>query len=71
MRDTIQSSSLTDSSEIVQEKTLSIIDLMTSGGMGGNIIMSVLGVLSIFAIYILIERIYSLNKNKKGTLILL
>ena len=66
MRDTIQSSSFTDSSEIVQEKTLSIIDLMTSGGMGGNIIMSVLGVLSIFAIYILIERIYSLNKANKG-----
>ena len=67
MKDTIQSSSLTDSSEIVQEKTLSIIDLMTSGGTGGNIIMSVLGILSIFAIYILIERIYSLNKAKKGT----
>ena len=50
MKDTIQSSSLTDSSEIVQEKTLSIIDLMTSGGTGGNIIMSVFGVLSIFAI---------------------
>ena len=66
MRDTIQSSSFTDSSEIVQEKTLSIIDLMTSGGMGGNIIMSVLGVLSIFAIYILIERISALNKANKG-----
>ena len=71
MKDTIQSSSFTDSSEIVQEKTLSIIDLMTSGGTGGNIIMSVLGVLSIFAIYILIERIYSLNKKKKNLLILL
>ena len=66
MRDTIQSSSFTDSSAIVQEKTLSIIDLMTSGGIGGNIIMSILGVLSIFAIYILIERIYSLNKANKG-----
>jgi len=65
MTDTIQSSSFTDSSEIVQEKTLSIIDLMTSGGMGGNIIMSVLGVLSIFAVYILIERISALNKAKK------
>lgn len=65
MTDTIQSSSFTDSSELVQEKTLSIIDLMTSGGTGGNIIMSVLGVLSIFAIYILIERISALNKAKK------
>ena len=63
MTDTlIQSpSSVIDSSERIQEKTLSIIDLMTSGGTGGNIIMSVLGILSIFAIYILIERISALN----------
>lgn len=68
MTDTlIQSpSSVIDSSEIIQEKTLSIIDLMTSGGTGGNIIMSVLGILSIFAIYILIERISALNKARKG-----
>ena len=68
MTDTlIQSpSSVIDSSERIQEKTLSIIDLMTSGGTGGNIIMSVLGILSIFAIYILIERISALNKARKG-----
>ena len=66
MTDTIQSSSLTDSSEAVQEEIFSIIDLMTSGGTGGNIIMSVLVILSIFSIYILIERISSLNKAKKG-----
>lgn len=59
-------SSVIDSSEIIQEKTLSIIELMTSGGTGGNIIMSVLGILSIFAIYILIERISALNNARKG-----
>ena len=68
MTDTLiqSTSSAIDSSEIIQEKTLSIIDLMTSGGTGGNIIMSVLGILSIFAIYILIERISALNKARKG-----
>ena len=68
MKDTLNQTSPinTDSSEIIQEKTLSIIDLMTSGGTGGNIIMIVLGILSVFAIYILIERISSLNKAKKG-----
>ncbi len=53
--------------EEVQEKTLSIMELITSGGIGGNIIMSVLGILSIFAIYILFERINTLNKAKKET----
>ena len=40
----------------VTEKTLSIIDLITSGGLGGNLVMGTLAILSIFAIYILIER---------------
>lgn len=55
------------STELVKEKTLSIIELITSGGIGGNIIMSVLAVLSVFAIYILIERTSTLNKAKKET----
>jgi biopolymer transport protein ExbB len=38
---------------IIEEKTLSIIELISSGGIGGNIIMGTLGVLSIYAIYIL------------------
>ena len=67
MKDTLnqQSSNPTDSLETIQEKTLSIIELMTSGGTGGNIIMIVLGVLSVFAVYILIERIFSLNNANK------
>tara|TARA_B100000902_G_scaffold386927_1_gene430220 strand:+ start:1971 stop:2660 length:690 start_codon:yes stop_codon:yes gene_type:complete len=47
---------------IVEEKTLSIIDLISSGGIGGNIIMGTLGVLSIYAIYILIERYSTIKK---------
>ena len=49
---------------IDQEKTLSIVELISSGGIGGNIIMSVLGLLSIFAIYILIERFSAIRKSK-------
>ena len=63
----LQTQIVLDSTEIVKEKTLSIMELISSGGIGGNIIMSVLGVLSIFAIYILIERISTLNKAKKET----
>tara|TARA_B110000196_G_scaffold294287_1_gene283199 strand:- start:35 stop:718 length:684 start_codon:yes stop_codon:yes gene_type:complete len=63
----LQTQIVVDSTEIVKEKTLSIMELISSGGVGGNIIMSVLGVLSIFAIYILIERISTLNKAKKET----
>ena len=62
-----QSSNPTDSLDLIQEKTLSIIELMTSGGTGGNIIMIVLGILSVFSVYILIERIFSLkNANKES-----
>lgn len=45
-----------------EEKTLSIIDLITSGGTGGTIIMSTLGILSVFAIYILFERLSAIKK---------
>ena len=62
-----QSSNPTDSLDLIQEKTLSIIELMTSGGTGGNIIMIVLGILSVFSVYILIERFFSLkNANKES-----
>ena len=47
---------------IVEEKTLSIIELVSAGGIGGNIIMGTLGVLSIYAIYILIERYSTIKK---------
>ena len=47
---------------IVEEKTLSIIDLISAGEIGGNIIMGTLALLSIYAIYILIERYSTINK---------
>lgn len=47
------------------EKTLSIMELVTSGGVGGIIIMSVLLVLSILAIYIFIERYNAISRANK------
>ncbi|MBC8266259.1 MAG: MotA/TolQ/ExbB proton channel family protein [Flavobacteriales bacterium] len=49
----------------ITEKTLSVVDLITSGGIGGNLVMGALGILSIFAIYILIERYSAINKASK------
>ena len=47
------------------EKTLSILELITSGGIGGNLVMGTLIILSIFAVYILIERYSSIKKASK------
>ena len=47
---------------IVEEKTLSIIELISSGGIGGNIIMGTLTLLSVYAIYILFERYSTIKK---------
>ena len=47
---------------IVEEKTLSIIELISSGGIGGNIIMGTLTLISIYAIYILLERYSTIKK---------
>jgi biopolymer transport protein ExbB len=48
--------------EIGEEQTLSIIELITSGGLGGQIIMLVLLLLSIVAIYIFVERFLTVGK---------
>ncbi len=47
------------------EKTLSIMELITSGGTGGMIIMSVLFLLSIIAVYIFVERFMALKRASK------
>lgn len=47
------------------EKTLSIWELLTSGGLGGQLIMIVLGILFFVAIYIFIERILALKAASK------
>ena len=44
------------------EKTLSILELITSGGVGGTIIMFSLFVLSVIAVYIFIERFMTIKK---------
>ena len=49
----------------ITEKKLSVVDLITSGGIGGNLVMGALAILSIFAIYILIERFSAINKASK------
>jgi len=60
----LQTPIITDSINnlIIEEKTLSIMELISSGGLGGNIIMGTLGLLSIYAIYILIERFSTIKK---------
>jgi len=47
------------------EKTLSIIDLITSGGIGGQIIMTTLGMLSILTVYLFSERFQVIKKAMK------
>ena len=51
--------------EIIEEKTLSILELITSGGTGGNLIMITLGVLSIISVYLFIERYNTLKKASR------
>jgi len=55
---------LVETSEPV-EKTLSIIDLITSGGLGGQIIMITLGVLSILTVYFFWERSQVIKRAMK------
>ncbi|MFT4903372.1 MAG: hypothetical protein ACI84S_001079, partial [Thalassomonas sp.] len=44
----LQIPTVTDSlaAPVITEKTLSVIDLITSGGIGGNLVMGALGILS-------------------------
>ncbi len=50
---------------VTQEKTLTIWDLISSGGVGGNLIMITLFILSIIAVYIIIERFLAIKKASK------
>lgn len=45
-----------------EEKTLSILELMMSGGLGGQLIMLSLLILSFIAIYIFVERFLTIRK---------
>ena len=48
-----------------EQKTLSILELISSGGTGGTVIMGTLTLLSIFAVYILFERLSAIKKAGK------
>ena len=48
-----------------EQRTLSILELISSGGTGGTVIMGTLTLLSIFAIYILFERLSAIKKAGK------
>lgn len=48
-----------------EERTISILELMTSGGIGGQIIMISLLILSIIAVYLFIERYLTIMKASK------
>ncbi len=51
--------------DLSQEKTLSIIQLIMDGGVGGQIIMAILFVLMIIAIYIYVERFLAIKSAGK------
>ncbi|SKB59232.1 outer membrane transport energization protein ExbB [Salegentibacter holothuriorum] len=46
---------------IVEEKTLSLFDLMLSGGLGGQIIILILFILLFAAVYIYFERLFAIK----------
>ena len=46
---------------VVEEKTLSLFDLMLSGGLGGQIIIGILFILLFVAVYIYFERLFAIK----------
>lgn len=51
-----------DTTQVQTEETLSILELTTNGGIGGNIIMATLFIFSIVTVYIFIERLLTIKK---------
>ena len=64
---TVGNSAVTTPAEAIvpEEKTLTLWQLASSGGIGGAIIMITLLVLSIIAVYIIIERFLAIKKASK------
>jgi len=50
-----------DFEPIIQEKTLSIVELITDGGMAGQIIIGVLFILLFVAVYLYFERLFAIK----------
>lgn len=56
---------LTSQQPIVEEKTLSLYDLVASGGVAGTIIIAILLVLLALALYIYFERLFKIKASSK------
>lgn len=54
-----------DLEPLVQEKTLSIMDLLVTGGIAGQIIIAILFVLLFVAVYIYFERLFAIKAATK------
>lgn len=54
-----------DLEPVAEEKTLSLLDLLFSGGMAGSIIIGVLFVLLFAAVYIYFERLFAIKAASK------
>ena len=70
MKSTILQDQLTNASSTVTdgepvEKTLSVIELIFSSGLAGQIIIAILFVLLIAAVYIYFERIFAIKEASK------
>ena len=53
--------SITDTTSTIEQENL--IDMLSNMGIGGNIVMAILTLLSILAIYILVERYFAIRKE--------
>tara|TARA_B110001450_G_C17509981_1_gene435972 strand:- start:153 stop:842 length:690 start_codon:yes stop_codon:yes gene_type:complete len=51
--------------EVIEKKTLSIINLINEGGLGGQIIIGILFVLLVVALYIYFERLLAIKQGAK------
>jgi biopolymer transport protein ExbB len=51
--------------EVIEQKTLSIINLINEGGLGGQIIIGILFVLLVVALYIYFERLLAIKQGAK------
>ncbi len=63
--DTLAVASETMAEQVPVEKTLSIWELVSSGGIGGQLIMITLGLLFFFALYLYFERLMAINAASK------
>ena len=56
---------LTQDSPLQEEKTLSLVELIQDGGLGGQLIIGLLFILLIIVIYIYFERLFTIRSASK------